>query len=342
MTEDLPDQLTRRNLLAGFGAAGIALGLAACGDSDDASEPTSPATSKGSFPAKIDHKFGTTVVDSAPRRVATYGGGDADTLLALGVTPVVVPDIDPRWKEIGGVGPWSRPRIRGSKPVVASNEELEFEKVAAAQPDVITAVEYDMKEPDYDKLSEIAPTVPPPKGYAPYTVPWDVMAVQVGAALGRRTDAKRLVAANKRRLAAAAQANPSFAESQAVLIDPDEDGGVYIFARNDVRTRFLTDLGLELPPAIDELFGDQFYAQISAERLDLLEAADVLVLVTVRKPQTQALVGSRLFKSLRPVREDRVVRIDDPDLAIAMSYSSVLSIPYQLREVVPQLREALA
>ena len=42
------------------------------------------------------------------------------------------------------------------------------------------------------------------------------------------------------------------------------------------------------------------------------------------------------------MREDRVVRIDDPDLAIAMSYSSVLSIPYQLREVVPQLREALA
>ena len=115
-----------------------------------------------------------------------------------------------------------------------------------------------------------------------------------------------------------------------------------MFAPNDVRTRFLIDLGLELPPAIEELFGDQFYTQISAERLDLLEAVDALVLVAVGKPQTRRLLDSRLFKGLGPVREDRVVRIDDPDLAIAMSYSSVLSIPYQLSEVVPPLSEALA
>ena len=152
------------------------------------------------------------MVESAPRRVATYGGGDVDTLLALGVTPVLVPDIDPRWKQIGGVAPWSRSRVRGETPVVASNEALEFEKVAAARPDLITAVEYDLKQPDYDKLSELAPTVPPPKGYAPYTVPWDTMAVQVGASLGRRADAERLVAADARPLAAAAKANPKFAD----------------------------------------------------------------------------------------------------------------------------------
>jgi hypothetical protein len=42
------------------------------------------------------------------------------------------------------------------------------------------------------------------------------------------------------------------------------------------------------------------------------------------------------------VRERRVVTIDDPDLAIAMSYSSLLSLPFQLDEVVPRLRAALA
>jgi iron complex transport system substrate-binding protein len=339
-----PEPLTRRRFIAGLGAAGLGLGLAACGGEDDAPRATTgaPRADAGSFPARVAHKFGTTVVERAPKRVATYGGSDADTLLALGVVPVLVPDIDPRWKNVGGVGPWSRSRLRGVKPVVASNEELEFEKVAATQPDLITAVEYDVKRPDYDKLSALAPTIAPPKGFAAYTVPWDTMAVQVGAGLGRRAEAERLVASARKQIAAAGKANPVFATSRAVLVDPDEDGGFYIFAGNDVRTRFLADLGLTMPEPIAKLFKGQFYAQISAERLDLLDTADVLILVATRKPQTAKTTGARSYKGLRAVREDRVVRIDDPDLAIAMSYTSVLSIPYQLREIVPPLGAALA
>ena len=108
-------------------------------------------------------------------------------------------------------------------------------------------------------------------------------------------------------------------------MDPDDDGGVYIFAPDDVRTRFLGDLGLKLPASIEKLFKGQFYAQISAERLDMLDNADIIVQVATRKPQTEKLTASRTYRRLRAVREDRLVRIDDPDLAIAMSYSSVLS-----------------
>ena len=332
------ESISRRGFLAGAGA--LALGLTACGDDSDPA-PTA-AKGGGDFPASVSHKYGTTTVGQAPKRVATYGGGDVDTLLALGVTPVLVPDIDPRWKASGGVAPWSRERVKGAKPVVASNQELEFEKVAAARPDLITAVEYDLKKPDYTKLSDLAPTVPPPKGFAPYTVPWDTMAVQVGASLGRKADAEQLVRQTKDAIAKETKANPKFAQSKAVLIDPDDGGGVYIFAENDVRTRFLGDLGFTMPPEIKKLFKGQFYAQISAERLDLLDLADVLILVAVRKPQVKQLTSSRSYKNLEAVREQRLVTIDDPDLAIAMSYSSVASTPYQLREVVPRLRDALA
>jgi ABC-type cobalamin/Fe3+-siderophores transport system ATPase subunit len=93
----------------------------------------------------VPHKFGTTVVRVEPRRVATYGGGDVDTLLALGVAPLLVPDIDPRWKGSGGVAPWSRARLGGTKPAVVSNEEVDFERVAevllpqgVVAPDAIT------------------------------------------------------------------------------------------------------------------------------------------------------------------------------------------------------------
>jgi iron complex transport system substrate-binding protein len=337
MTDD--PILTRRGFLASAGVAGLA--LAGCGSDSDA--PSSkPAAGDGDFPAQVAHKFGTTTVESAPGRVATYGGGDVDTLLALGVSPVLVPDIDPRWKADGGVAPWSREKLRGEKPVVASNQELEFEKVAASRPDLITAVEYDLKQPDYKKLSDLAPTVPPPKGFAPYTVPWDTMALQVGSSLGRKADAQKLVDKARADLKTAAEENPEFASSKVVLVDPDDDGGVYIFAENDVRTRFLGDLGLTMPAEIQKLFKGQFYSQISAERLDLLDTADALVLVAVRKPQVKRLTSSRSYKNLEVVRAGRVVTIDDPDLAIAMSYSSVLSQPFQLREVVPGLRDALA
>ena len=284
------------------------------------------------------------MVEQAPQRVATYGGGDVDTLLALGITPVLVPDIDPRWKKTGGVAPWSRSRVRGEAPVVASNEALEFEKVAAraARPHHRGRV-----RPQEARLRQALRSSPRPsrrpRASRPTPCRGTRWRVQVGASLGRRADAEGLVKATRDRIAAAAKANPKFAASKAVLIDPDDDGGVYIFAENDVRTRFLGDLGFTMPAEIERLFKGQFYAQISAERLDLLDTADVLVLVAVAQAADQA-ADRRRAATRRCARcaSSGVARIDEPDLAIAMSYSSVLSTPYQLREVVPRLRAALA
>lgn len=335
--------LTRRTLLAGGAAAGLGLALGACGDDTSrAGEAASAADSAGTFPARVPHKYGSTTVRKAPQRVATYGGGDVDTLLALGIVPVLIPDIEPSWKAKGGVGPWARSRLGAARPGIAGIEEVQFERVASARPDLITAVEYDLKRGDYDKLAALAPTIPPPKGFAAYTVPWDTMALQLGQALGRRPAAQRLVDTARAQRAAAAKDNPAFARTRTVLVDPDDEGGVYIFAPEDVRTRFLRDLGLNAPAEIDALFGKQFYAQISAERLDLLDTADLIVLVGVRDAPTKTLLASRVWKNLKNVREGRLVTIDDVDLANAMSYSTVLSTPYQLDALVPRLRQAVA
>ena len=55
-----------------------------------------------------------------------------------------------------------------------------------------------------------------------------------------------------------------------------------------------------MPAEIEKLFKGQFYSQISAERLDLLDTADALVLVAVRKPQVK-----RLDELARPTRTSR-------------------------------------
>jgi hypothetical protein len=57
--------------------------------------------------------------------------------------------------------PWSRARLAGTKPAVVSNEEVDFERVAEVRPDLMTDVEFDMKRGDYEKLTELAPTVVP-------------------------------------------------------------------------------------------------------------------------------------------------------------------------------------
>ena len=173
-------------------------------------------------------------------------------------------------------------------------------------------------------------------------MPWDRLGLQVGAAVGRRAEAEKIIAATRARFAEAQDENPRFEGKTAVLVDPAPDGGVYTFATNDVRTRFLGDLGLGQPPAIKDLFHSTFYTQISAERLDLLDSADLLVVASTSPDASRKLAATPTFRRLDLVRRKRMVTITDRDVADAMTYSTVLSIPYQLDHLVPQLATALA
>ena len=109
-----------------------------------------------------------------------------------------------------------------------------------------------------------------------------------------------------------------------------------------MRTRFLGDLGLGQPPAIKDLFHSTFYTQVSAERLDLLDSADLLVVASTSPDASRKLAATPTFRRLDLVRRKRMVTITDRDVADAMTYSTVLSIPYQLDHLVPQLATALA
>ena len=211
--------------------------LAGCGAPTRRRAPTQATAADGDFPASVAHKFGTTTSRRRPRRVATYGGGDVDTLLALGVVPVLVPNIDPRWRDAGGVAPWSRARLRGAKPVVATNDELQFERIAAARPDLITAVEFDLKRPDYDKLRRSRRRSRRPRALRPTPcrgTRWPCRSVPPSAARPTRRGSSTQRARRSQRR----PRNPTFASSKAVLVSPDDDGGVYIFAGRR-RTRFL-------------------------------------------------------------------------------------------------------
>ena len=110
--------------------------VAGCGDD------TRPAATS----IAIQHKFGTTQVPAAPKRVVAVGFNDQDFALAVGVKPVGARQFQ------GGIDitdrPWAQEALGGTKPELIGAEELEFEKIAALRPDVILAVYSGITEDD--------------------------------------------------------------------------------------------------------------------------------------------------------------------------------------------------
>jgi iron complex transport system substrate-binding protein len=318
--------LTRR-AAAVLAAALLALALTACGDDEEPATPASesPAAESSAFPVSVEHKFGTTEIEQAPERVVTVGYTDQDITLALGVVPVGVGDF------LGGYDwrkrPWAQDALGGADPEVVGGQEINFEAVAAQRPDLIFAINAGLKKADYDKLSQIAPTVAQSGDYIDFGMPWDEQTLLVGKALGREQQAEQVVADVKAKFAAVRKAHPEFEGKTAILAYGGPDGyGAY--ATQDTRSRFLTDLGFKVPEKIDELAGDSFYVQFSQEQFRLMDQ-DVVVMYGAQKD----ILANPVFSRLDAVKEDRVIYVDLTDqFAGALGFASALSLPWLLDE----------
>jgi iron complex transport system substrate-binding protein len=303
--------------------------LAACGGGEDANTATA-----ASEPAVVEHKFGTTQVPADPQRVVTVGYTDQDLVLALGVVPVGVGDFlgGYDWRE----RPWAQEALGGAKPAVVAGQEIDFEAVAAQRPDLILAINAGLEKADFDRLSKIAPTVAQSGEFIDFGMPWDEQTLLAGRALGREDRAREVIADVQAKFEAAREANPELAGRTAILAYGGPDGyGAY--ATGDTRSRFLTDLGLELPGAIDELAGDAFYTEFSQEQFRLLDQE----LVVMYGPQ-EDIEGNRVVSRLDAVREGRVVFLDLTDqLAGALGFASPLSLPWILDNELDALAAAV-
>ena len=182
-------RLSRRSALAGF--AGLsAVALAGCqtgdGGSSDGSSSGS-AEDRGEFPRTIKHAFGETEIESAPERVATVSWANQDAALALGVVPVGMPIVEFGGNENGSTD-WFDEKLEevgGEAPEQYSETDgIDFEAIAALNPDVILGVYSGLTQEDYDRLSEIAPTVAYPEGTQPFGTSWQDTTRGVGEALG--------------------------------------------------------------------------------------------------------------------------------------------------------------
>lgn len=292
------------------------------------------------FPVTLDHKYGSTTITAKPERIVTVGLTDHDALLALGIVPVGTTEWFGGYP--GSIWPWAQDELEalgGALPEAVGGEAINFEKIAALQPDLILALYSGLKPEEYDLLTQIAPTVAQPAAYVDYGIPWQELTVTVGKAVGQADAAQALVDEVEARFAQVQADHPEFVGATAVATMAWQ--GIYLYGPQDIRSRLLTALGFVLPEGIAEITGSTFGGNLSMERADLL---DTDVIIWIDPQEAEGELGGPVYQVLPVHTEGREVLLSsDDELAIggATSFVSVLSLPYLLDNLVPMLVAAL-
>ncbi len=163
----------------------------------------------------------------------------------------------------------------------------------------------------------------------------------IGAALDREERADELVSEVEGRLERVREEHPEFEGATGVVALTGEGGNYYPYGPQDARGRFLESLGFELPAEVADLAGDSFFATISGEQLSLVDV-DALIWIVNSPAERETLEGEPLYAQLDVAREGRDLFLEFSELlAGALSFSTVLSLPFLLDELVPQLSAAV-
>ncbi|MGB6181543.1 MAG: iron-siderophore ABC transporter substrate-binding protein [Rhodococcus sp. (in: high G+C Gram-positive bacteria)] len=321
--------VSRRSFLLGASGALVAL-AAAC---------SSSGSGGGSDPsgATVSTKFGDVTAPADPARVVSVGYNDHDTLLALGVVPVGVFDWYGNYPS--ATWPWAQSALGDASPEIVGNTAagIDVEKVASVNPDLIVGTYAGVTQSEYDTLSQLAPTVTQPDGFADFGIPWRDQTTLIGDAVGKPDDAAALIGDLEQKFSAAADANPAFA-GKTVLVGALQGPGQFgVYGAQDPKVRFLNELGFVNPPVSDQI-GERNFATISTEQLSL---ADVDLLVWYAgggfgDRLRAELASTPVYQQLAAVREGRVIVLED-DAAEAMAWSTVLSLPFALEEIPGRL-----
>jgi iron-siderophore transport system substrate-binding protein len=315
----------------------IALLASACGSTAAGPGTPPPAGGQAAFPVRVEHKYGTAEITKAPSRVVTLGLSDQDAVLALGIRPVGA--IDWFGERPYGQWPWTKDLWGDKQPeVVGQRDDYNFEKIISLKPDLIIGLYSGMTREQYDTLSKIATTVAQPKGFADYAAPWQEMTKLTGRALGMEAKATELIAAIDQRFARVRAEHPAWAGKSVAVVDAYEPGKYAAFPATDPKGRFLTELGYRIPDAITKAAGDKYAAEISSERLDLVDV-DRLVFLTSDPSAESRVKADRVYQGLKVARDGRALFVPyaQPPVGAAISFNTVLSIPYAIDQLVPLL-----
>ncbi|ALG07098.1 iron-siderophore ABC transporter substrate-binding protein [Kibdelosporangium phytohabitans] len=336
-----------RKLAAAVLTAGVAVSLSACGSGQTTPAPapaagqaTSGAPAAAAFPVTIEHKFGSTTLNAEPKRVVTVGQTDHEVVLAFGVKPVGATD----WfgERPFANWPWIDSKWGDARPeVISDGSEPKLEKIAALRPDLIIGQYAGINKEQYEKLSKIAPTVAQNGKYEDYSAPWRETTLTIGKALGKSAEAQKTVAGIEAKFAQIRKDHPEFGDKKLIVGDGSTPGKWGVFSPKDPRVTLLAELGFKVDPKLDGKTKDGTPIEVGDEGLDLMET-DVLVMLPERADDVTRIKQNPVYANLAVAKTDRVIYMpyQTPSTGAALSFATVLSIPYMIDEVVPPLSAA--
>ncbi|MGN8552614.1 UNVERIFIED_CONTAM: ABC transporter substrate-binding protein [Microbacterium sp. SLM126] len=336
--------LSRFGSLAALAVVG-GLVLSGCaGTAEPDTAASEPAGSSDAFPVTFAHMYGETVIEEAPERVATWGWGATDAVLALGVVPVAIPS-----SEYGGgdnlITPWVEDALAdlgAEDPILLDNSayELSVEELLAADPDVLVASYSGLTQEEYDAVTGAGiPVIAPEE--ALWSTPWRDVITDTGRALGLETQADDLLADLDQQIADAAAENPEFEGTTIAYADDDVDT-FYLYLPADPRVEILEDLGFVSAPAVTDLDSGEstFYTTVSSENLDQV-VADVMFTQAEAQADLDAFLESDRGQLIPAVAAGAVAPIVGEENVAAVS-PTALTLPWLLPEMVKQLAAATA
>ncbi|MFI6866933.1 ABC transporter substrate-binding protein [Nocardia sp. NPDC050406] len=327
----------RRVLSVVLGLLLAASVLSACGSTDSAATGDMPAVTPeaGAYPVTVEHRFGATTIEQAPKRIAVVGYADDEYVLAFGAVPVLTR----KWFN-DQVEDWKVPYLQGKSQnlVDLGSAAIPVEKVVAAKPDLIIGVNSAMTQQDYDSLSKIAPVIAPRAGYIDYGMPWQDKTRQIGAALGQPAKAEQLIGEVEAKFTAVRAAHPEWA-GRTAAVATYSNGQPRVFGREDGRSRFFQNLGFRTPTEYDALTGDKFFVDVSLENARLLDQ-DLLIWdqLSYTAGGRPTITGNPSLAVLAAMRENRAIYLEN-SVEKAFGWQTILSIPVALDGIVPLIEQ---
>lgn len=298
-----------------------------------------------SYPITIQHALGTTTIAAKPQRVATVAWANHEVPLALGIVPVGMAAANFGDDDGDGLLPWVAEKLTelgGDTPVLFDEGDgIDFEAVAATNPDVILASYSGLSQSDYDTLSQIAPVVAYPQ--SPWSTDWREMIRLNSAGLGMAAEGNQLISSIEADIAEVVADYPGLKGKSAMFVthlDATDLSTVNFYTTHDTRVKFFADLGLTSPKSVMEASTTgSFSGSISAERVDAFDDVDIVVTYGTQD-LLDALKSNPLMSRMPAVEHDAVVMLGRDPLGTAAN-PTPLSISWVLKDYVALLAKAI-
>ncbi|MEV3872522.1 ABC transporter substrate-binding protein [Streptomyces sp. NPDC049906] len=331
-----------RLLLTTATALALVTGCGGSGGSEATdAKGTKGTKSTGGFPVTLTSAWGTDRVEGEPLRVATVSDGDTSIALALGIVPVITPDVE----DGDPVAPYKQRALDeldvDRLKTYDDSDGTDYEAIAAAEPDVILGMNTWDMDADYAKLKPIAPVVTFRDKKHADTLTWQERLKTAAKALGRSEQAEQVIAANREAIRDAAQDNPVLKDKTYTytVVHPEQ---ITFMSYAEQDPGVFEELGLRKTERAKNYTAAK--NGVSLENLDQLEADVLLVTYPFGDEgllSASELENNKLFRSLDAVRGGNFAVIPSENtLSSAIAYPDALSASWVVEELTPLLAKA--